>query len=65
MGTVDLLCAQGTASDIVKRAESLAQGNIVLMQPTKQAAEALDGLLELLESKGLHVVTTDEIINDG
>lgn len=64
MGTVDLLCAQGTASDIVKRAESLAQGNIVLMQPTKQAAEALDGLFELLESKGLHVVTTDEIINN-
>ena len=56
---------QGTASDIVKRAESLAQGNIVLMQPTKQAAEALDGLFELLESKGLHVVTTDEIINNG
>ena len=51
-----------THLDVYKRQ---AQGNIVLMQPTKQAAEALDGLLELLESKGLHVVTTDEIINDG
>lgn len=60
--TLDLLCSNGTVDDIIRRADSVTGGSIVLMQPTRQAAEALDMLIDRLSADGFRITTTGEII---
>ncbi|MDO4568185.1 MAG: polysaccharide deacetylase family protein [Clostridia bacterium] len=60
--TLDLLCAKDDAGNILSRAQNAAGGNIILMQPTVQACEAIDELLERLISRGFDIVPTGELI---
>lgn len=59
LATKDLRCASGSAADIVSRAlNAPAAGNILLLQPTAAAAEALPLLIDGLQRKGLEAVPT-------
>ena len=61
--TADLLCAKGSAEDIVLRAlDAPIQGSILLLQPTKAAQQALPVLLEQFEQKGLRVTGTSGVL---
>lgn len=61
--TVDLRCASGMADDIILRGlnEPLA-GSIILLQPTSEASEALPGLIDGLQAKGLRVVRISDVL---
>ncbi|MCE5235435.1 MAG: polysaccharide deacetylase family protein [Clostridiaceae bacterium] len=61
--TADLLCARGTAEDIIARAlQNPIDGSILLMQPTAAAAEALQGLIAALQEKGIRVAATADVL---
>ncbi|MDR0840965.1 MAG: polysaccharide deacetylase family protein [Christensenellaceae bacterium] len=61
--TVDLLCARGTASDIVLRVSNeQIPGSILLMQPTRAAAGALGMILQVLDQKGITATTTSGVL---
>lgn len=61
--TVDLLSARGTSADILKRAlDSSNEGNIILIQPTAGAAEALPAILKAYKDKGLEVTETGTVL---
>jgi peptidoglycan/xylan/chitin deacetylase (PgdA/CDA1 family) len=61
--TVDLLCARGTSADILQRAlDSSNEGNIILIQPTAGAAEALPAILEAYRGKDLEVSGTGTVL---
>lgn len=61
--TADLLCARGTAEDIIARAlQNPIDGSILLMQPTAAAAEALPGLIAALQEKGIRVAATADVL---
>ncbi len=65
--TMDALCARGEPEDIINRVSTGAiKGSIILLTPTANALEALDGVIDALLAKGLSPVTTGELItNDG
>jgi len=51
---VDLRSARGSAADILLRAsKAAADGNIIRVQPTGAFLEALDGIVEILQKKGM------------
>ncbi len=61
--TVDLLCAKGSADDIVSRIKKLSDSSsIILAQPTKAMSESLNDIIKILKSKGLAVTTVSDII---
>ena len=61
--TVDLLCARGSAEDIVNRvSDAPIPGSIMLLQPTSAAAEALERVLLALQEKGIRPATTSEVL---
>lgn len=61
--TTDLLCAKGTAEDIIARAlQSPIEGSIVLMQPTSEASKALQGLIDALQEKGIRLTTVKDVL---
>lgn len=61
--TLDLLCARGSAADIISRLpEELPEGSILLMQPTAECAAALPGIISALDEKGLRAVCTGEVL---
>lgn len=61
--TVDLLCARGSAQDILKRvSDAPIPGSIMLLQPTGPAAEALPDLLRALQEKGMKPTTTSGVL---
>ncbi|HWS29151.1 MAG TPA: polysaccharide deacetylase family protein [Clostridia bacterium] len=61
--TSDLLCARGTAEDILARAlQSPIEGSIVLMQPTSEAAKALQGLIDAFQEKGIRLTTVKDVL---
>ncbi len=62
--TVDLRCGAGSAKDIIQRGlNEPIIGSIILLQPTKAAAEALGGLIDGLQSKGIRAVAVKEVLN--
>ncbi len=64
--TVDLLCARGSYQDIVSRAlDRPLHGSIMLMQPTKAAAQALPLVLDELSKKGFEITCTSQVISAG
>lgn len=61
--TYDLLCARGTSYDIIERVPvSLRGGEILLMTPTGQAAEALPGVIRAIERAHLSVCPTGRLL---
>lgn len=61
--TVDLLCARGSAADIINRvSDTPIPGSIMLLQPTQAAAEALEGVLGALRQKGIEPTTTGKVL---
>lgn len=49
---------------ILSRAtEKAKSGDLILMHPTKNTAEALDGILKTLKTKGLTVTTVSDVCN--
>ena len=61
--TVDLLSARGTSDEILKRAlDSSKEGNIILIEPTAGAADALAKILQAYMQKGLKVTGTSDIL---
>lgn len=61
--TKDLLCARGTAADILERvSEAPIEGSILLMQPTSAAAEALSGLIQAFQEKGIRPCATADVL---
>ena len=61
--TVDLRCASGNADDITERGlNKPIIGSIILMQPTGEAAKALDGLILGFERKGITVGTVSDVL---
>ena len=62
MCTLDLLCSQDTAEQIIKRAENAPSGSIILMRPTKQAAQSLKAIIYCFRSRGIEPVTTGNLI---
>ncbi len=61
--TVDLKCAEGNAEDIKNRALfGASDGNIILLQPTSSAKDALDGIINNIKKKGMSIVPTGKII---
>lgn len=61
--TVDLLCARGSAADILKRvSDTPIPGSIMLLQPTGAAAEALPDILRVLDEKGIKPTTTSAVL---
>ena len=64
-GTADVLCARGSAEDIVARASNVAsKGSILLTQPTRAFADALPGLLLELQTKGLRVAAVGDAMKN-
>ena len=61
--TVDLLCARGSAEDILSRAlQNPIEGSIMLMQPTAAAAQALGGLIKAYQEKGIRLTATADVL---
>lgn len=61
--TIDLLCAKGSAADILSRLpKEPIGGSIILLQPTSACAEALEGILAALEEKGLPATFTSDVL---
>ena len=60
--TQDLLCAKGTAEDIIERAAQPIDGGIFLLLPTAACNEALAGLLEFLNGKGLQATSVGDVL---
>ena len=61
--TVDLLCARGSAEDILARvSDTPIPGSIMLLQPTGAAAEALPGILRVLNEKGIKPTTIGAVL---
>lgn len=61
--TVDLMCARGSAADIINRvSDTPIPGSIMLLQPTQAAAEALEGVLGALRQKGIEPTTTGRVL---
>ncbi|MEG1547201.1 MAG: polysaccharide deacetylase family protein [Clostridia bacterium] len=64
--TVDLMCARGSAEDIILRVSTdPIKGSIILAQPTANAAAALGGIIAALDEKGLEVVRTSDVLQNG
>ena len=63
LATKDLRCASGGAGAILSRAlDAPNAGNILLLQPTAAAAEALPELIDGLQKKGLEAVSTGSVL---
>ncbi len=63
LSTVDLRCGAGSAADIIQRGlNEPIIGSIILLQPTKAAAEALSGLIDGLQAKGIRAVRVKEVL---
>ena len=61
--TADLLCARGTAEDILLRAlQNPVDGSILLMEPTASASQALDGLITAFREKGIRLTATADVL---
>lgn len=61
--TVDLLCARGSAADIVNRvSDAPIPGSIMLLKPTGTAARALPQVLRALQEKGMKPTTTGAVL---
>lgn len=61
--TIDLLCANKNAEDIVSRASQQAfDGSIFLLQPTAAAVEALPQLIDLIHESGYAVGTVGDVL---
>ncbi|HWR19911.1 MAG TPA: polysaccharide deacetylase family protein [Clostridia bacterium] len=63
LSTTDLLCAKGTADDILTRAlQNPIEGSIVLMQPTSEAAKALQRLIDAFLEKGIRLTPIKDVL---
>lgn len=63
LSTTDLLCAKGTADDILARAlQNPIEGSIVLMQPTSEAAKALQRLIDAFLEKGIRLTPIKDVL---
>jgi len=61
--TVDMLCAKGSAKDIIARIpEENIPGGILLLQPTAACAEALEGIIQALNEKGIQPTSTGNVL---
>ena len=62
--TVDLRCSAGNKDDIIKRGlNEPIIGSIILLQPTRACADALEGLIDGLSAKGIRAVSVSEVLN--
>ena len=62
--TVDLRCSAGNKDDIIKRGlNEPIIGSIILLQPTRACADALEGLRDGLSAKGIRAVSVSEVLN--
>ena len=54
LSTIDLRCGYGSKDDIIKRGlNEPIIGSIILLQPTRACADALGGLIDGLNAKGI------------
>ena len=61
--TIDLLTAKGTAADILSRLpEKPIEGSIILLRPTAACKEALGGIINAIEEKGIGLTCTGDVL---
>ena len=61
--TIDLLTAKGTAADILSRLpEKPIEGSIILLRPTATCKEALSGIINAIEEKGIGLTCTGDVL---
>ena len=61
--TIDLLTAKGTAADILSRLpEKPIEGSIILLRPTAACKEALSGIINAIEEKGIGLTCTGDVL---
>ena len=64
--TIDLLSAKGTAEDILSRLpEKPIEGSILLLRPTAACSEALPGIINAIQLKGMGLTVTGDLISPG
>ena len=63
LSTIDLRCGYGSKDDIIKRGlNEPIIGSIILLQPTRACADALGGLIDGLNAKGIIAARVGDVL---
>ena len=64
LSTIDLRCGYGSKDDIIKRGlNEPIIGSIILLQPTRACADALGGLIDGLNAKGIIAARVGDVLD--